>query len=76
MNMKKRFLKFLFQHVFINAEDDFPWNITQVSRPVANLTNQNGENNTNLPKKTLQRIRSHSLERQNSNSNSVIDFRV
>jgi hypothetical protein len=73
---EKRIKKFLFEHVFIDAGDDFPWNITEVSKPVANINHQSIGNNVKTKKKTSLRTRSHSLERQNSNSKIIIKFRL
>ncbi|CAF3375422.1 unnamed protein product [Rotaria sp. Silwood2] len=36
---EKRINQFLFEHVFIDAKDDFPWMVTNSIKPVADLNN-------------------------------------
>ncbi|UJR22155.1 hypothetical protein I4U23_025219 [Adineta vaga] len=72
---EKRINQFLFQHVFVDAEDDFPWSIKEVSKPVANINTESIENKTfNQRKEDYTRIRPHSIERENSNS--IVEFRL
>jgi hypothetical protein len=49
---EKRFVKFLFEHVFLDAGDDFPWNITRDSEPITPKNSQSEENNTPINKTT------------------------
>ena len=51
---EKRINQFLFEEVFVDAQDDFPWAITDLSKPVADLQ---------APAKTskAQRKKSHSI---------------
>ncbi|CAF1335017.1 unnamed protein product [Adineta steineri] len=71
---EKRINEFLFQNVFIDAQDDFPWAITDVSKPVADIDNQFIENKISNQRKNYTQRRPHSMERQNSSS--VLEFRL
>jgi hypothetical protein len=37
---EKRIIKFLFDKVFVDAEDDFPWTIIDHTKPVADMNNE------------------------------------
>jgi hypothetical protein len=71
---EKRINQFLFEQVFIDAEDDFPWAITDVSKPVADINNEFIENKESNQRKNSNRRRPHSIERENSNT--VVEFRL
>jgi len=71
---EKRINQFLFEQVFIDAEDDFPWAITDVSKPVADINNEFIKNKTSNQQKNSNRRRPHSIERENSNT--VVEFRL
>jgi hypothetical protein len=71
---EKRINQFLFEQVFIDAEDDFPWAITDVSKPVADINNEFIKNKASNQRKNSNRRRPHSIERENSNT--VVEFRL
>lgn len=71
---EKRIKQFLFERVFINAQDDFPWAITDLSKLVAEIHPEEFQNvNINQPRSPQLR-RSHSTDEQDSNS--IIEFRL
>ncbi len=71
---EKRINQFLFDQVFIDANDDFPWIITDLSKQVSNMDNQD------LDKKKIDKGKSHtnkypdSTERENSDT--IIEIRL
>ena len=65
---EKRINQFLFEHVFTDADDDFPWAITDVSKPVANLQA--------TPKRTKTRLHRRARSTERKDSNSIIEFRL
>ncbi|CAF0772207.1 unnamed protein product [Adineta ricciae] len=72
---EKRINQFLFEHVFIDAKDDFPWAITDVSKPVAKINNtETCGNRTFTEQQNFTKRRSHSTEHENSSS--VLEFRL
>ncbi|CAF3090000.1 unnamed protein product, partial [Rotaria sp. Silwood2] len=71
---EKRINEFLLKHVFIDAKDDFPWDITNVSKPVAHLNNIRVKKKKSDEEKTSIRTRSHSLQREISNT--IVEFRL
>lgn len=66
----KRIVKFLFEHVFIDAGDDFPWHITHISKPIANIDNKLVER-----RKHFTHQRSRSVEHEKSVPASPIILR-
>jgi hypothetical protein len=70
---EKRINQFLFEHVFIDANDDFPWTITDVSKSVAEINNEEWDNKEINQRKPASRRRPHSLERENSET--IIELR-
>ncbi|CAF0974600.1 unnamed protein product [Rotaria sordida] len=70
----KRMNQFLFEHVFIDAKDDFPWTITSVSKPVADLNNKSMKKKKSNQQTTSLPTRRHSLDRQISNT--IVEFRL
>ena len=71
---EKRINDFLFEHVFIDAQDDFPWAITDVSKPVAEIKHMDLARTKSSQPRARTHRRSHSLERQQSDS--ILEFRV
>jgi hypothetical protein len=70
---EKRINQFLFEHVFIDANDDFPWAITDVSKSVAEINNEEWDNKEINQRKPAIRRRPHSIERENSET--IIELR-
>ncbi|CAF1038839.1 unnamed protein product [Rotaria sp. Silwood1] len=73
-NYEKRINQFLFEYVFIDAKDDFPWIITNVSKPVSNLNNKCVKKKKSNQQTTSLRQRPHSLQREISDT--VLEFRL
>jgi hypothetical protein len=64
---EKRINQFLFERVFIDAKDDFPWAITAVSKSVAEINNEDFDNKNNIGQ------HHHTIEREQSDT--VLQFR-
>jgi hypothetical protein len=75
-NYEKRILQFLFDTVFVDAGDDFPWNTTEISPSIADINNESLENNRNINKKKSSSTSQHSTECEHSSSNDIINFRL
>jgi hypothetical protein len=63
---EKRINQFLFERVFIDAKDDFPWAITAVSKSVAEINNEDFDNKNNIGQ------HHHTIEREQSDT--VLQF--
>ena len=72
----KRFVKFLFGSVFVDAGDDFPWTITNLSKTVLDSRSQPVVHSTPVNRKHHHRHRPHSIERDSLESNEAIEFRL
>jgi hypothetical protein len=71
---EKRINQFLFDHVFIDANDDFPWAITDVSKPVADINNQGLNHKEINQRKTHKHRRRHSIEADSPDA--ILEFRL
>ncbi|CAF0946222.1 unnamed protein product [Rotaria sordida] len=64
---EQRFNQFLFENIFIDAADDFPWAITDVSEAVADINNEMTKNKKiKKQKKKHTHKHPHSIEKANS----------
>jgi hypothetical protein len=73
---EKRITKFLFDKIFVDAEDDFPWATTDNSKPIVDIANESTQNNTTMKRKPLTRTLAIPTERGNSSSNNFIHFHL
>ncbi|CAF1046535.1 unnamed protein product [Rotaria sp. Silwood1] len=74
---EKRLLNFVFEKVFICADDDFPWVVTDVNESVTNINNESSMDNNRRIKKTPMRRHRYLIQRcKNSiaNNESEADF--
>jgi hypothetical protein len=71
---EKRINQFLFDHVFIDANGDFPWAITDISKDVAGIDNEGVNKKKINQHKTHTHRRPHSSERKSSDT--ILEFRL
>ena len=72
----KRFLKFLFGSVFVDAGDDFPWAITDLSKPVLEMSRQSVEHHSAVKMKHHPRHQAHSIDPDSLESSEALEFRL
>jgi hypothetical protein len=65
---EKRINQFLFERVFIDAKDDFPWNTINLNQSVVEINNEDSDNKNNNQQNP------HTIEREQSNT--VLEFRL
>jgi hypothetical protein len=70
---EKRINRFLFEQVFTDACNDFPWTITDVSKTVDHIDASSINSNTTVMHRAHRRRRTHSIERETSKS--IAEFR-
>ncbi|CAF4113541.1 unnamed protein product [Rotaria sp. Silwood2] len=63
---EQRFNQFLFEYVFIDAANDFPWAINDVSKTVADINHGTTENKKIKERKNHTRQHPHSIEQTES----------
>jgi hypothetical protein len=66
---EKRIIKFLFENIFIDAGDDFPWNVDKINQPIVKINNESIEN---IHTDTFP----HLTESKNSCLKDMIQFRL